>query len=667
MELFRLLGTIAINNDAAIETLDETSTAAQNTGEETESAFGKIGSVAGKIAKGIATAGIAIGGAWLATIESTREYREEMGKLDAAYITSGHSSATAKQTYSELNAVLGDSGQAVEAAQHLAKLTDNEKDLQTWTDICTGVYATFGESLPIEGLTEAANETAKTGILTGGLTDALNWAGISEEKFQEKLDACSNEQERQKLIMDTLNKTYSEASDQYKKTNKDVMDANKAQEKLTDAFAEFGRVGEPILTAIKDKVADMVAAAVPYLESFIEKIKDASQWVKDNGDTIDIWVAVILGATTAIGTFLLILNWGAIMTAAANAIKTVRTAILAMNAAMLANPVGLVVAALAGLVVAFVYLWNNVEGFRKFWIDAWELIKSTASKAGKAISKFFSDSWSAIKKTWSAVTNYFREIWNGITKIYANVKSWFSDRFRQAWNGIKSAWNGAKSFFSGIWSSVTSTFGNVSGWFGGKFRSAWSSIKSVFSGWGSFFGGLWSKIKSKFGSIGSSLGSSMGNAVKSGLNRVLSTVQSAINKGIGLINSAIRLANKLPGIDVGTVPKISLPRLARGGVLEAGQVGLLEGTGAEAVVPLENNRAWLAKVAEDLNELQGNTFQNGNTSEITSLLVRIVELVGQLAQMQISLDSGAIVGELVPAIDSRLSDRFRHSTRGNTR
>lgn len=670
MELFRLLGTIAVDNDAAIRALDETSQEAQNTSAETESAFSKIGSVAATIGKGIVLAGAALGGAWLAAIEGSREYREEMGKLDAAFQTSGHSSAAAKQTYSDLNAVLGDSGQAVEASQHIAKLTDSEKELQTWTDICTGVYATFGESLPIEGLTEAANETAKTGILTGGLTDALNWAGISEEKFQEKLDKCSNEQERQKLIMDTLSGTYSKASEQYKKTNKDVMDANRAQEKLTDAFAEFGRVGEPILTAIKDKVADMVAAAVPYLESFIQKVKDVSQWVKENGDTVDTWVGIIIGAGTAISTFLLILNWGKIMTAAANAVKVVRTAILAMNAAMLANPVGLVVAAIVGLVAAFVYLWNNVEGFRKFWINAWELIKSTASKAGKAIAKFFSDAWSAIKKTWSATTAYFRGIWNGITKIFANVKSWFSDRFRQALSGIKSAWNGAKSFFRGIWSSITGTFGNVGGWFRGKFQSAWSSIKSVFSGWGSFFGGLWSKIKSKFSSIGTSIGSSMGNAVKSGLNRVLSTVQSAINKGIGLINSAIRLANKLPGINVGTVPKISLPRLARGGVLEKGQVGLLEGTGSEAVVPLEHNRAWLSKVAEDLNDIQMSNAYGGDPNALNALetaLKRVIALLEELRDKKIYLDSGVMVGELVPAIDAGLSNRLNHAKRGNTR
>lgn len=666
MELFKLLGTIAIENEPAIKALDDTSKRATVTSKETKEAFKKIGSVAGIIAKGVVTAGAALGGAWIAAIEGSREYRTEMGKLDTAFVANGHSSEAAKQTYSDLNAVLGDSGQAVEAAQHLAKLTDNEKDLQTWTDICTGVYATFGESIPIESLTESANEVAKSGELVGGLVDTLVWAGIGEEEFQGKLDACTNEQERQKLIMDTLNGTYSKASDQYKKTNKDVMDAERAQQKLTDAFASLGAVGEPILTAIKDKVADMVSAAVPHLENFVNKVKDIATWVKKNQDTIDMWVTVIIGAGTAIGTFLLILNWGSIMTAAANAVKVVRTAILGMNAAMLANPIGLIVALIAGLVVAFIYLWNNVEGFRKFWIDAWKKIKSIASDAGKAIAKYFSEAWKSIKKSWSSVTSYFKGIWSGITKIYANVKSWFADRFRQAWNGVKSAWNGAKSFFSGIWSSVTKTFGNVGGWFRGKFQSAWSSVKSAFSGWGSFFGGLWTQIKSKFSSIGSSLGKAMGDSVKSGMNKVISAIQGTINKGIGLINSAIRLANKLPGINVGTVPKLSLPRLEKGGVLERGQVGFLEGTGAEAVVPLERNRAWLTKVAEDLNELQ-DTSRSGGSYEVISLLNRVIDLLEDLARMKIYLDSGAMVGELVPAIDGRLSDRWSHAKRGNTR
>lgn len=115
-----------------------------------------------------------------------------MGKLETAFTTSGHSATTAKDTYNTLNSVLGDSDVAVEAANHLAKLTDNQKDLNTWTDICTGVFATFGDSLPIEGLTEAANETAKTGQLTGVLADALNWAGVNEDEFQAKTGQLHN-------------------------------------------------------------------------------------------------------------------------------------------------------------------------------------------------------------------------------------------------------------------------------------------------------------------------------------------------------------------------------------------------------------------------------------------------------------------------------------------
>jgi len=129
-----------------------------------------------------------------------------------------------------LQGILGETDQAVEAANHLAKLANNEEELSNWTNIATGVYATFGASLPIENLTEAANETAKVGTLTGGLADALNWAGVNEEAFQAQLDACSNEQERQTLIMETLNGLYSDAADKYRETNAEVIRANQANE-----------------------------------------------------------------------------------------------------------------------------------------------------------------------------------------------------------------------------------------------------------------------------------------------------------------------------------------------------------------------------------------------------------------------------------------------------
>ena len=161
----------------------------------------------------------------------------------------------------------------------------------------------------------------------------------------------------------------------------------------------------------------------------------------------------------------------------------------------------------------------------------------------------------------------------------------------------------------------------------------------------------------------------MGDAVKSGLNKALSTIEKAINNGINLINKAIGFANKLPGVNVGKVSKVKLPRLARGGILEKGQVGLLEGTGAEAVVPLEHNKAWLSRVAKDLHELQYNNQSNNTTTtqQIEQLLTQVVMLLEQMTRQQIFLDSGVLVGELVPAIDGRMATKLSHVKRGNVR
>jgi hypothetical protein len=129
---------------------------------------------------------------------------------------------------------------AVEAAGHLAKLTTNEKELSEWTTICEGVYATFGDSLPIEGLTEAANETAKVGQLTGSLADALNWAGVNEDEFNAKLAACNTEAEREALIRETLTGLYDDAAANYEKNAAGLLAQQEAEAKMADATAELG-------------------------------------------------------------------------------------------------------------------------------------------------------------------------------------------------------------------------------------------------------------------------------------------------------------------------------------------------------------------------------------------------------------------------------------------
>lgn len=249
--------------------IDDTSEKLKKSKIDWESVGETVGKVGKAIGAGVAAMGAAIGaaaGAFLGLTESTREARENMGKLETGFTTAGHSAEDAKNTYTELYGILGDDGQATEAAAHLAKLTNNEKELATWTDIATGVYATFGDSLPIENLTEAANETAKTGAITGGLADALNWAGVSEDEFQASLDKCSTEQERQALITETLNGLYSDAAKKYREVNGDIIDAQKATASLNSAMAELGAIAEPIVTKLKQLAADLLQQITPFVE-----------------------------------------------------------------------------------------------------------------------------------------------------------------------------------------------------------------------------------------------------------------------------------------------------------------------------------------------------------------------------------------------------------------
>lgn len=578
MELFKLLGTIAVNNDQANKALNDTSQNADEASNKVASAFGKIGSAAVTIGKGIMTAGAALGGAWIAAIEGSREYRTEMGKLDTAFVTNGHSSQAAKQTYSDLQAVLGDTAQAVEAANHLAVMTDNEKDLATWTDICTGVYATFGDSLPIESLTESANETAKVGTVTGGLANALNWAGISEDAFNEKLAACSSEQERQKLIMDTLNGTYKNASAQYKETNKDVLAANRAQEKLTSAFAELGRVGEPILTLIKTKVADMVNAAVPHLQNFIQKVKDLKKWISENQHTIKNWAAVIIAATVSVGSFLLVLKWGSIMSAATKAIKGTRAAILLFNTALRANPIGLVISLLAGLVAGFVYLWNNNKGFRDFWLNMWAKIKSVCSSAISSIKNKFGDFKAALK----TVKNTFNDIKNAI-----------GDKMDAARDKVSGIIKKIKGFFP---LNIGKIFSNL-------------KIPKI-----SVSGG-----KAPFGIAG---------------------------KG-KLPSFSVKWNAKGAVFDEPTI--FSTPR---------GFQGVGE-SGPEAVAPIDTLQAYIRDAVKEQDESLIRTVIEQNRL--------MMDFLKRVIPHDVRLDKGALVGELIPAIDTGLNDRYSHTLRGNTR
>ena len=172
--------------------------------------------------------------------ESTEEYRKAQGRLNTAFETAGYSAETAQEAYNAFYGILGDTDTATEASQLLAQLADSAEDVSVWTNIAAGVSGTFGDSLPIEGLIEAANETANVGTVTGVLADALNWVGISEDQFNEKLAECSTESQRNQLIMETLAAQYDEASDAFYRNNAALVESRNAQAQMDAVLAQLG-------------------------------------------------------------------------------------------------------------------------------------------------------------------------------------------------------------------------------------------------------------------------------------------------------------------------------------------------------------------------------------------------------------------------------------------
>ena len=310
-----------------------------------------------KVVTGLAAAASA---AIVGCVEASHEYRTAMGNLETAFTTNGHSAETAYNAYAELQSVLGESDQAVEAADHLAVMVDNQEDLAKWTDICTGVFASYGDSLPIEGLAEAANHTAKLGEVQGPLADALEWSGISAEDFNKALEDCNDEQERQELITETLIDLYGDAADAYKDTNKEVIEANKANEDWNKTVAEIGETMAPVVTDFKKFGTELLKQVSDPLEDVAKFIRGTvlpaltsiATWIRNNIPTVK---GALVGMTAALVAF----KVATIATEVAQ--KGLKGAILATTAAekvlqavQAASPWGLVTVAVTALTTALI-------------------------------------------------------------------------------------------------------------------------------------------------------------------------------------------------------------------------------------------------------------------------------------------------------------------------
>ena len=281
-------------------------------------------------------------------------------------------------------------------------------------------------------------------------------------------------------------------------------------------------IGELLMPVIKNIVAG--------IQSFVDWLNSLDEGTKQTIVTIGLIVAavgpvlIVIGkVVSAVGTIL------SVVSKIGPVIGAVKTAATGLFTVLAANPIGLVVAAIAALIAIFVTLWNNCEGFREFWINLWENIKAAAVAVWEALSSFFLGAWEAIvnlaQTIWGGIGDFFSGLWEAISTTAQAVWSAIGEFLSGLWTGIVSTaqaiWGGITEFFSGLWEgirSVAETVWNaISGFLSGLWTGIVTTAQTIWSGISTFFSGLWEGIRAT------------AEAVWNGISTFLSTIWTAIS------------------------------------------------------------------------------------------------------------------------------------------
>ena len=400
--------------------------------------------------KGVKAAGAAVAGmtaAFIALDGATEEYRVAQGKLNAGFQAAGFSADVARKSYRNFYAILGDTDTATEASQLLANMAKNEEEVTKWTRIAAGVHGTFGDSLPIEGLVESANETARTGQVTGVFADALNWVGIMEDDFNAKLEKTTDVSKRNQLIMDTLSKTYDKAADSFYANNQQVINARRNHATLDEMLAKVGDTSSKLKSQLwvlagaaedgsirsgsaLDWVQKKADALTDWLSNLdlsnlkkqfdekfaqtLQKAGDAVQWCRDNSDTLIATLKVLAGMwavkkvldfnsgltnsiSTIGGAVTTLLTMTGVLGGQAAATGTATVAQTGLNTAMAANPIGAVILAIEALIAVGVLLYKNWDTIKAGAQSLWNKFKDVSIRIGNAFSGAFNKVKNAAK------------------------------------------------------------------------------------------------------------------------------------------------------------------------------------------------------------------------------------------------------------------------------
>lgn len=477
----------------------------------------------------------------------------------------------------------------------------------------------------------------------------------------------------------------------------------KAQEAVRSIQTAFASLGESLL---------------PIIAPIAEKIAALAQKFSELSPTVQKVILVITGIVAAAGPVLIFI--GKIVSAISTlmpiitAIGTFISGTLIPTIGAVVTALGWPIAAIMAIIAVIVLLWNKCEWFRDAVMVVWEAIKSALTVAIEWLKNAFLTAWEYIKEIWDFVKPYFQMIWNNIKIIFSVVKDVLGAYFKSAWEVIKAVWNVVGAYFKAVWNTIKGIFavvkavlsGNwkdaweaikkiVSGWadyfktlwnsikkifsavgsfFSTAFKSAWDGIKKAFSNFTSFFSGLWDKIKNTFSGLGTKIGNAISGAVKGAINGVIGMIEKRINGVIGLINGAIGLINKIPGVSISKMKTLSFPRLATGtNYVPKDEMPAILHEG-EQVVPKKynpevNDKHLKNAVFDALTSFTNDKVQNQRTTiyginELTNLLkIYMPEIIDNMGY-EINLD-GKKVGQMIaPTVNKELGNIAQSNSRG---
>lgn len=293
--------------------------------------------------------------------------------------------------------------------------------------------------------------------------------------------------------------------------------------------------GEILLPAVK-KIVGWVQGFIDVLNSMPDGVKETIVTAALIAAALGPVLIIIGKIITAVGTIM------TIVPKVVGVIKAVKTAFLALNATMLANPIVLIIAAIAALVAAFIYLWNNCDEFRQFWIDLWESIKEIAIAVWEALKEFFVAAWEFIKTTaetvWNALASFFTWLWEGIKNTFTTVVNAISNFLSTMWNTIKSVaetiWNAISTFFTTIWNGIKTVVTTVVMAISTFLTTAWNTIKTVITT-------VLNAIKTVFSTVWNAI-KNVVTTVINGIKNTITTVWNGIKNTVATVVNAIKTA-----------------------------------------------------------------------------------------------------------------------------